>query len=367
MHRKNSSPSVNLAPEIRPNKLERHESILVFAPSWIGDAVMSLGAVRVLRRERPEARIVALTRPSLAELYEGVGEVDATLAYDPRGSDRGLSGLRAAARRIRSEGFDACLLLPNAFRAAAIARLAGIPERWGYATESRGFLLTRKVPPAPRPFGRHQAYYYLELMSGLGFHASTPDVSLKANDGERERARALLEREGWDGRASLIGVHPGATGSRAKIWSAARFGEVMQKLAASMGARVVVLGGASESAFAREVEAALKAPPLMLQGKTSLGELIGVLSELSLFLSNDSGPMHLAAALGVPTLAVFGPTDPRETGPLGTRAKFVREPVECSPCLYRDCPIDHRCMERVGVSRVYEEAMGLAPVEARLS
>jgi heptosyltransferase-2 len=321
---------------------------------------MSLGAVRVLRRERPEARLVTLTRPPLAELYEAVDEVDATLSYDPRGSDRGLSGFRAAAGRIRSEGFDACLLLPNAFRAAAFARLAGIPERWGYATEGRGFLLTRKVPPAPRPFGRHQAYYYLELMSGLGFPASTPEMSLRRSEGSRERARALLEREGWNGRASLVGVHPGATNSRAKIWSATRFGEVMEKLAAATGARVVILGGASEGALAREVEAALDEPPIMLQGKTSLGELMGVLSELSLFLSNDSGPMHLAAALGVPTLAVFGPTDPSETGPLGSRARFVREPVECSPCLFRDCPIDHRCMDRIGVDRVYEDAMGLA-------
>jgi heptosyltransferase-2 len=342
------------------------ESILIFAPSWIGDAILSLGAVRVLRRERPEARLVALARPSLAELYEGLDEVDETLGYDPRGADRGLAGLRAAARRIRSESFDASLLLPNAFRAAALARLAGIPERWGYATESRGFLLTRRVPPAPRPFGRHQAYYYLELMSGLGFRATTPDVSLTIDDGRRKRARALLEREGWDGRTTLIGVHPGATNSRAKIWSATRFGGVMAKLAVSMGAGVVVLGGASESSLAREVEAALDVPPLMLQGKTSLGELIGVIAELSLFLSNDSGPMHLAADLGVPTLAVFGPTDPSETGPLGAKARFVREPVECSPCLYRDCPIDHRCMQRVDVGRVYQEAMALAPVEARL-
>jgi heptosyltransferase-2 len=328
---------------------------------------MSLGAVRVLRGERPEARIVALTRPSFAELYEEVAEVDATLSYDPPGSDRGLSGLRAAARRIRAEGFDACLLLPNAFRAAAFARLAGIPERWGYATESRGFLLTRRVPPAPRPFGRHQAYYYLELMSGLGFRASAPDVSLRVSDGTRRRARALLEREGWDGKTALVGVHPGATGSRAKIWSPTRFGEVMGRLAAERGARAVILGGASESALAREVAAALDEPALQLQGKTSLGELIGVLSELTLFLSNDSGPMHLAAALGVSTLAVFGPTDPTETGPLGPRARYVREPVECSPCLYRDCPIDHRCMERVTVSRAYEEATRLAPVQAGLS
>jgi heptosyltransferase-2 len=329
---------------------------------------MSLGAVRVLRRERPEACIVVLARASVAELYEGVEEVDATRIYDPRGSDLGFSGLRAASGRIRTEGFDACLLLPNAFRAALFARLASIPERWGYASESRGFLLTKKVPPAPRPFGRHQSYYYLELMNGLGFRTSVPDVSLRVMGAQKARARALLEREGWDGKTPLVGVHPGATGSRAKIWSAARFGEAAKRVASSTGARVVILGGESEGALAREVAAAVGEPSLQLQGKTSLSELLGVLSELSLFLANDSGPMHLAAALGTPTLAMFGPTDPRETAPLGPRAKVVREPVDCSPCLYRECPIDHRCMERIGVSRVYEEAMHLSPVaEARLT
>ncbi|HEY7820648.1 MAG TPA: glycosyltransferase family 9 protein, partial [Vicinamibacteria bacterium] len=178
------------------------DSILAVVPSWIGDAVISLGAVRVLRRAHPRSRIVALCRPSLAELYESVPEVDATLRYDPRGADRGLSGLRTAAKRIWSERFDLCLLLPNAFRVAALARLAGIPERWGYATESRGFLLTRGVPPAPRPFGRHQAFYYLELMNGLGFETSAPDVSLSISAAQRGRARVLLEREGWDGRSA---------------------------------------------------------------------------------------------------------------------------------------------------------------------
>ncbi|MGH9336484.1 MAG: glycosyltransferase family 9 protein, partial [Vicinamibacteria bacterium] len=173
-------------------------SILVFAPSWIGDAVMSLGAVRVLRGNEPSARIVMLARPSVAEIYESVEEVDGSIPYDPRGADRGLSGLTSAARRIRSESFAVSLLLPNAFRAAALMRLAGIPERWGYATESRGFLLTRRVPPAPRPFGRHQSYYYLELMRGLGFETSTPDLGLRASESMRTRANDLLVRAGWD-------------------------------------------------------------------------------------------------------------------------------------------------------------------------
>ncbi|MGH9332447.1 MAG: glycosyltransferase family 9 protein, partial [Vicinamibacteria bacterium] len=155
------------------------------------------------------------------------------------------------------------------------------------------------------------------------------------------------------------------TNSRAKMWKASRYGEVLGKLASSTSSRVVVLGGPDEAALVNEIEDALDEPPLMLQGKTSVGELMGVLSELAMFLCNDSGPMHLAASLGIPTLAIFGPTDPKETGPLGPRARFVREPVECSPCIYRDCPIDHRCMERLGADRVYEEARGL--MESRVA
>jgi heptosyltransferase-2 len=129
----------------------------------------------------------------------------------------------------------------------------------------------------------------------------------------------------------------------------------------------VILGGESESGLAREVAAALGGPAIQLQGRTSLTDLMGVLSQLSLLLANDSGPMHLAAALGTPTLAVFGPTDPRETAPLGPRVRVVRESVDCSPCLHRDCPIDHRCMVRISASRVFEEAMALVPAEARLA
>jgi heptosyltransferase-2 len=332
------------------------EKILVYAPSWIGDAVMSLGAIRVLRRGKRDAEIVVLARPWVSELYEGLEGVDETMLYDPRGVDRGLRGLAAASSRVRSRDFDACLLLPSAFRAAAFARLSGIRERWGYATEGRGFLLTRKVPPAPRPFGRHQAYFYQELVAGLGFDAGEPDVRLRATESMRERARALLEAEGWDGRQSLVGIHPGATNSRAKRWLPDRFAEVAGRLGVATNARVVVLGGPSETELTREVARRLEDPPFMLAGKTSLGELMGVIASLSLFLSNDSGPMHLAAALGTSTVAVFGPTDPRETGPVGKAALVVREPVECSPCVYRDCPIDHRCMERVEVERVYHEA-----------
>ena len=356
------------------------DSILIFAPSWIGDSVMSLGAMRAVRKAHPNARLVVLTRPWVQELYAGCDVVDETILYDPHGADRGVSGFLRAARRVRVEGFDVSILFPNAFRAARRVRVegfdvsilfpnafraafliyaAGIPERWGYATEKRGLFLTKRVPPAPRPFGRHQAHFYLDLLGGLGLRVAEPDLSLRATEEMRRAGGALLEREGFKG-GPLVGVHPGATNSRAKVWQASRYAEVASKLAETRDGQVVILGGVTEGLLAEEVRAGVpKERVLMLQGKTSLGELMGVLSELSVFLTNDSGPMHLAAALGVPTVAVFGPTDSRETGPYSSIARVVREPVECSPCLYRDCPIDHRCMERVTPERVYEEALAL--------
>ena len=292
------------------------DSLLVYAPSWIGDAVMSLGAVRALKRQYAGAELTVLTRPWVRDLYAAVDAVDKTLDYDTRGEDRGVKGFLRATRRIREGRFDACVLLPNAFRAAAIVRAAGIGERWGYATESRKLLLTRAIPPAPRPFGRHQAYFYLDLVRALGVDASVPDLHLEPTSGMRDDARALLEEAGWSGR-TIVGVHPGATNSRAKLWPAARYASVAGRLAASHGAQVAVLGGPTELPLAEAVRASLPGgDALMLAGKTNLGELIGVLSTFSVFLTNDSGPMHLAASLGVPTVAVFGPTDARENRPL---------------------------------------------------
>jgi heptosyltransferase-2 len=334
-------------------------SILVYAPSWVGDAVMSLGAVRSLKAAYPRATLTVLTRPGVGELYAACEAVDRTWSYDAHGDDRGWSGLFRAGARLRGEHFDTCVVLPNAFRAAVLAFLAGIPERWGYATESRGFLLTKTVPPAPRPFGRHQTYFYLDLLAGLGIPILEADSSLECPEEMRERGRRRLREAGWDGRRKLIAVHPGATNSRAKIWPPERYAEVAGRLAAAQEAVVAVLGGPDESTIANEVLEKVDEPALMLQGRTGLGDLMGVLMEVEVLLTNDSGPMHLAAALSVPTVAIFGPTDPVETGPASPKARVVREKVDCSPCLYRDCPIDHRCMERVEPARVFEVARDL--------
>jgi heptosyltransferase-2 len=261
---------------------------------------------------------------------------------------------------IKEGGFDLAVLFPNAFRAAALVWAARIPDRWGYAHDGRGVLLTRPVPPAPRPFGRHQSYYYLDLLRALGIETSQPDTHLNLTDAMRARAAELLEGGGVRPGQPLVGIHPGATNSSAKRWIPERYAEVAERLTDShQDARIVLLGGPEEQSITDAIRSHLKTAPILLSGKTSLGELMGLLGSMSVLLSNDSGPMHLASALGVPTVAVFGPTDERETGPSGPTATVVRRHVDCSPCLLKECPIDHRCMQRVSADDVYAATVDL--------
>jgi heptosyltransferase-2 len=336
-------------------------SILIYSPSWIGDAVMSLGAVRSLRAAYRDAHIAVLTRPAVQDLYSGCEAVDEALVYDRDGDHRGPRGFFRMARALRDRRFESAILFPNAFRAAALIFAAGVPERCGYATDGRGFLLTRPVAPQPRPFGRHQVHYYLDLLRLLGIPAGPPDTRLTVTKAARERALLLLADEGHVAGEPLVGIHPGATNGSAKRWLPERFAGVVERLAEAHRARVVVLGGSEERDLAREVAHHLTRPPFLLAGRTSLAELMGVLQSLSVLVANDSGPMHVAAALGVPTVAVFGPSDERETAPAGPSTRTVRQRVDCSPCLFKECPIDHRCMTRVEESAVYQAAMELWP------
>ena len=321
------------------------ERLLVRAPNWLGDVVLSLGAVRDLRRNFPEARLEVLARPAVADLYAAVAEVDGV---------RPSAGLRADVAALHG-AFDAAVVLPNSFAAALAVRAASVPERWGYATDGRGPLLTRRARVPPQVRGRSQVYYYRAMLAGVGLSVSaSPDVSLHCPQAWAERGAAVLGAP-----APWIGLNPGAFFGAAKRWTPERYAAAADLLARREGARIAVLGGAAERPLGVAIAAAMQSPARVLCGETTLPDLVGVLSRLRLLVTNDSGPMHVAAALGVPLVAVFGPTDWRETAPAGGPHRLVREPVPCSPCLLRECPIDHRCMRRVTVDRVVGEARAL--------
>lgn len=323
------------------------DRLLVRAPNWIGDVVLSLAAVRDLRRNFPAARLEVLARPWVADVYRAVPEVDAV---------RVSSGWRADARSLRG-AFDAAVILPNSLGSALPAWVARIPERWGYATDGRRLLLTR-APRVPRPIrGRSQVYYYRAMLAGAGLRVSaSPDVSLACPPEWRDAADRRLGEDAAGG--PWIGINPGASYGAAKRWLPERFAAVADLLAAE-GARIVLVGGPAEREVGQAIAVQMRSPARMLCGETTVPELIGVLARLRTLVTNDSGPMHLAAALGVPVVAVFGPTDWRETHPVGDRHRLVREDVHCAPCRLRECPIDHRCMRRVTVDRVRSEVGAL--------
>jgi heptosyltransferase-2 len=278
----------------------------------------------------------------VADLYRRENFADEVIQYD--------RSRWAVARILRRRKFDCAILLQNAFDAALIVWLARIPVRIGYNRDGRRPLLTRVIAvPKPGEIPRHQRFYYLELLRRAGIVDSVP-----SSDAIR------LEAAGRKQARRMIGVSPGAAYGTAKQWLPERFAEAAARLAEVRGAEVALFGSASERELCEQVAKLLNGHRVTnYAGKTTLGEFIDLASQCELFLTNDSGAMHIASALGVPTVAIFGATDEVATGPTGPLARVVREPVDCSPCLLRECPIDHRCMTRVSAERVTVEALKL--------
>jgi heptosyltransferase-2 len=334
---------------------------LVRATNWVGDAVMSLPTLRALRQRFPQARISILAKPWVADLYRREPFCDDLIPY----TARTVADKWTVARALRPHRFDTAILLQNAFEAAAIAYLAGIPERIGYARDGRGFLLTHAIPvPRQSEIPRHESFYYLELLRRAGILNELPQ-----NDAIRLEGSPAARATGMDRFLQLglgetvIGVSPGAAYGTAKRWLPERFADSAIRVANELGGAVAIFGSKDEhdlcQSVATFVSASIVKPVKNFAGETTLAEFIDLAAACRVYLSNDSGAMHIASALGVPTVAIFGATDDQTTGPTGPLAKVVREPVECSPCLKRECPIDHRCMTRVSAARVAETALEL--------
>ena len=326
-------------------------------PNWIGDAVMCEPAIAALRRLFPNAELTLLVKPVVAELFKGHPDVAHILVYDDHGQHAGLTGKWRLANALRRGRFDLAILFQNAFEAALLAFLAGVPSRYGYATDGRRLLLSDPVPRPGRGASSHQVEYYLGMLRPLGCEerAASPRLVLFREE-ETAMARRLTE-SGISGAELLIGVNPGSTYGGAKRWLPERFAETADRLAGQLNAKVLIVGARGEEPLAQAIAGQIKAKTVVLSGRTSVRELMAAVKRCAVFITNDTGPMHIAAAFGVPVVAVFGPTDWRTTAPFGTGHALVRQPVDCSPCLLRECPIDHRCMTRVTVDEVYQAAI----------
>ena len=317
---------------------------------------MSLPAIRAVHASYPDAKLTILARPWVAGLYARESYIARLIPYTPQSGRCDLAAKWAAAQALRREHFDCAILLQNAFEAAAVVRLAGIPRRVGYNRDGRGWLLTDAIAvPKPGEIPVHERFYYLELLRRAGLIAALPPdgpIRLAGLDQAAQSGRDQFAQRTIAG--PVIGISPGAAYGNAKRWLPDRFAEAARAVADPLGASIVVFGSQAEQELCQQV--AVQSQGTNLAGETTLAQFIDMTAACALFLTNDSGAMHVASAAGIPTVTVFGPTNDITTGPTGDRARIIRHPVECSPCLLRECPIDHRCMTGVSAARVASEA-----------
>ena len=322
--------------------------ILIRATNWVGDAIMALPALRAVRARFPEAKISILARPYVADIYRGQKLCDELVSYDPQGLHAGLSGRERLAQELRAQKFDVALLLQNAFDAAWLAWRASIPERVGYARDGRSLLLTKKISvPKPGEIPAHEQFYYLELLRRAGWIDSLSGesfVTLDVSEEHRRQAEETLSSAGARPNALRVAIGAGASYGSAKCWPPERFADFVNRFRLHTDADVILFGTASEQRVSEAIAAGITGPPISLVGKTAIAALPALLSRCHLFVGNDSGAMHVAGAVGLPVVAIFGPTDPHGTAPITPRCTVVQEKPYCSPCFLRRCPTDHRCM-----------------------
>lgn len=324
--------------------------ILIRSPNWLGDAIMALPFLENVRLSHPHAYIAIWCKPYLVDIFKAYPGVDEIIIYPKRLRD--LFNIPLTLRRR----FDMCFLLPNSFSSAFSAFLSGIPERIGYRTDGRGMLLTKGIKPKR---GLHQVDYYLNLLSNLGLkpRSCAPILNILP-EGKIEKER-LKRRFKWED-APIVFI-PGAAYGLAKCWPAERFGKLAEKFK-GIGRSILILGDKKEKSIAKKIIQSVSDASYIidLTGLTSLAGAMAIISGASIVITNDSGLMHVTAALGCSQIAIFGPTDPKVTGPYGDTTEIIYHPLPCAPCKYRICPKDHACMKAIRVEEVYEKAINKA-------
>jgi len=334
--------------------------IVVRGTNWIGDAVMQIPALRELRRIFPSAEIALYTRSWAKGIYEDADFIDEIITFETGESK--IKNAFAQAKILRARNFDLSVLFPNSFESAVVVKLARVPRRFGYAKEGRSFLLTDAIEIPEWKNQRHETFYYLNLIAEIEkefFGTATvsgvePRIELKVSEERKTEAGNFLAANGVDLNGKTIALGVSSTNSRAKRWQAESYAKLNDRLQNELGANVILVGAKDELDVSERVFAMAERKPAILTGKTGLAQAAAILSVIDLLVSNDMGLAHVAPAVGTKTIVIFGPTSERTTQPIGS--EIIRRNVECSPCMLRDCPIDHRCMTRISVDEVFERA-----------
>ena len=369
------------------------KKILVRSTNWIGDAVMTTPAVHTIRKNFPNAEITMLAMPWVADIFRLSPDVDKVLVYDKKELYPGkVKGVLKLASDLRQYRFDAAILLQNAFEAAFIAWMAGIPVRAGFKRDGRGPLLTHGVPLTPEIRARHQVHYYQMMLAGLGLELGPDKLRLPLSDELIGWARGYIEClqgqgpfSSHEGKASseriaspapnaaipVIGFNPGAAYGPAKRWPAEKFGQLAALIAdhhGESGCLILVFGTKDDTGAAQAIkEYSVRTPfhVVDMTAKTTLQQVMALIHCCDVFVTNDSGLMHVAAGLETPTIAIFGSTDHIATGPFSDQAKVVRKEMDCSPCLQSECPQKHlRCLEEISSQEIYTEVIRMLAVDS---
>jgi heptosyltransferase-2 len=331
--------------------------LVVKEVNWLGDLVMSLPALRMIRSAFSEANLSVLIRQDLAGFFDGIDWIDEVIPYSMRRGIWSLTDQLEIITQLRARSFDLAIIFPNSFRSALWMKLAGVSCRAGYATDGRRLLLTHRAIPNPAGQEMHQRFYWMQLLhDALGIPAPTTDPALErleVSASSIDRMSKFLGEKRRNAQAPLIALAPTAAYGPAKEWPPHYYAELIDLLDTSVGAECVLLGTASDRPRCEQVAQISKTGAIVAAGETDVGELKALLHLCAAFAGNDSGAMHLAAAIGIPSIGIFGSTDPRRTGPVGQRTTVIYHPISCSPCLKRTCRFSHyQCLRGVQPAEV---------------
>jgi heptosyltransferase-2 len=346
--------------QLKPDNIKH---IVVRGTTWVGDSVMTVPALRELRRLLPDAHVTLAVRSWAEGLFAEADFIDDLMIYDRQG----LGAVIQQVRKWRRRSFDLAVLFQNAFEAALIPALARVPFRIGYQTDGRRLLLTNSIPLPEWRSSKHEIFYYLNIVAEIErlltgretILGKRPDCTLNISERRQTAGRELLRVNGVRDGRPLVALCPGSINSRAKRWPADRYAALADQFIEEMETDVLLIGSQDELDVSLEVSRLMRNKPVMLTAKSDLAQAVSVLSLVDLLVTNDTGPAHIAAALGRPTLVIFGPTNPLTTRPFSSTAEIVRRPPDCAPCMLRDCPIDHRCMTAISPHEVFERARDL--------
>ncbi|MBN2568803.1 MAG: lipopolysaccharide heptosyltransferase II [Deltaproteobacteria bacterium] len=335
---------------------DTEKPVLIRGTNWIGDVIMTLPAIAAVRHSLPQSHITVLAKPWVAELYRISPDVDEVIEYESPGMHDGITGKFRLAGQLQKRNFAMAILLQNAIEAAMIVWLARIPIRMGYNSDARGVLLTHSVHRTKEIRTIHQIHYYLEMLKSLGFKTAGELPKLPIGENLREISQAILNCHDITPEDTLVGMAPGATFGPAKMWFPERFAAVGDQLVKDFSAKIILFGSKGDRERAERVQQYSNNRFVNLAGTTSLKEAIALIASCRLFITNDSGLMHLAGALAIPLVAIFGSTNPATTSPAGGKSIIIHHDIPCSPCLKKVCPTDFRCMDMIAIDDVYGAA-----------